>query len=450
MWFRRDLRLSDHPALAEAVANFERVVPLFVWDRRLIDASGANRLTFLAGCVEQLDRALGGRLVVRCGTPERMVAEAAEQTAASAVYVTADFNPSGVDRDEAVAGALGDAEFRAVGSPYAVAPGRVLNGSGDPFKVFTPFSKAWRAHGWDSPGHRPALTKITRAGLDNGGRLSPLPHAEARLPEPGEDAAHRRLEAFLRHHADGYNAQRNRPDLDTTSRLSPYLRFGVLHPRQILARLEPGGAGHDTYETELCWREFYADVLHHRPDAARRSYRAEFRKFETDRGAQADQHFEAWAQGRTGYPIVDAGMRQLVGEGWLHNRVRMIVASFLIKDLHLDWTRGARLFMEHLVDGDLASNQLNWQWVAGSGTDAAPYFRIFNPVTQGIKFDPAGDYIRRWVPELADVPADGIHEPWKHEANLFSGKRGAYPAPIVDHAEERQEALARYGRVRTS
>jgi deoxyribodipyrimidine photo-lyase len=210
----------------------------------------------------------------------------------------------------------------------------------------------------------------------------------------------------------------------------------------VLARLEPGRPGHDTFETELCWREFYADVLHHRPDAARRTYREEFRRFPVDSGDDADARFQAWAEGRTGYPIVDAGMRQLVAEGWMHNRVRMIVASFLVKDLHLDWSRGARFFMEHLVDGDLASNQLNWQWVAGSGTDAAPYFRVFNPVAQGKKFDPKGEYIRRWVPELAGCPADAVHEP------RLSGGLGGYPTPIVDHAEERAEALARYGRTR--
>ena len=450
MWFRRDLRLSDHPALAEAVADFDRVVPLFVWDHRLIDASGANRITFLAGCVEQLDRALNGQLVIRSGPPERMVPSVAEETGATAVYVTADFNPYGADRDESVARALGEVEFRAVDSAYAVAPGRIFNGSGDPFKVFTPFSKAWRTHGWDRPGRRPPLKKITRAGLTNSARLPPIPEAQADLPAPGEDAAHKRLDAFLRANAGDYKTERDRPDLDTTSRLSPYLRFGLLHPRQILSRLEPGRADHDTFENELCWREFYADVLHHRPDSARTSYREEFRRFEVDEGAQADEHFEAWTHGRTGYPIVDAGMRQLVAEGWMHNRVRMIVASFLIKDLHIDWTRGARFFMEHLVDGDLASNQLNWQWVAGSGTDAAPYFRIFNPITQGMKFDPDGEYIRRWIPELAGVGRDCIHEPWKHDADLFSGKSSDYPAPIVDHAAERDEALARYGRVRSS
>ncbi|HWE54003.1 MAG TPA: deoxyribodipyrimidine photo-lyase [Acidimicrobiales bacterium] len=447
LWFRRDLRVSDHPALTAALAECEQVVPLFVWDRALVRASGANRLAFLSGCVRELDASLDGRLVIRSGDPQRMVPEVAREVGAEKVYVTGDFGPYGGERDGHVADQLGQAgvSFQVVDSPYAVAPGLLKTGGGTPFQVFTPFSKAWRAHGWSAPGRRPSrLERIDRAGLSNSAEVR-IPAVDAELPAPGEDGAHKRLDAFLRSQAGSYRSERDRPDLDSTSRLSPYLRFGCLHPRQILARLEPGG--HDRFETELCWREFYADVLFHRPDAARRSYREEFRRFPVDGGRAADRLFEAWAQGRTGYPIVDAGMRQLLAEGWMHNRVRMIVASFLVKDLHIDWGRGARWFMQHLVDGDLASNQLNWQWVAGSGTDAAPYFRIFNPVTQGKKFDPAGDYIRRWVPELAGLSADdGVHEPWQAAGSLF---RGDYPQPIVDHAEERDEALARYNRLRS-
>lgn len=484
LWFRRDLRLSDHPALRAALTGFDRVVPLFVWDPVLVRASGANRLAFLSGCVRELDASLDGRLLIRSGDPVRMVAEVAEEAGADSVFVTSDFGPYGGRRDERVAAALGraGASFESVDSPYAVAPGQLLTGGGSPFQVFTPFAKAWRAHGWPAPIRRPArLNRLDRAGLrrsagggsgggslleageEGGGGLAGggrsgsgsgrgtgggsergSGSAGGSLPEAGEDAAHRCLDRFLRSAIDSYPTERDRPDLDSTSRLSPYLRFGCLHPRQILARLEPGR--HERFETELCWREFYADVLHHRPDAARRSYRAEWRTFQVDDGADADDRFEAWAQGRTGYPIVDAGMRQLLAEGWMHNRVRMIVASFLVKDLHIDWGRGARWFMLHLVDGDLASNQLNWQWVAGSGTDAAPYFRVFNPVTQGRKFDPDGTYIRRWIPELAGrSAAEDVHEPWKASGSLFDS---GYPEPIVDHAEEREEALARYDRLR--
>ena len=221
--------------------------------------------------------------------------------------------------------------------------------------------------------------------------------------------------------------------------LSPDLKWGSIHPRQILARLGRSRA-EQTFATELCWRDFYADVLFHRPESARHSMDDAVGAMPWDRGTDADELFETWAAGRTGFPIVDAGMRQLLAEGWMHNRVRMITASFLVKDLHLDWQRGARWFMQHLVDGDLASNQHGWQWTAGTGTDAAPFFRIFNPTTQGERFDPDGTYVRRWVPELADVPAKWIHRP----ADAPDGPPSGYPPPIVDHAEERAESLRRY------
>ena len=444
VWFRRDLRLSDHPALSAALDGFDRVVPLFIWDPVLVSTSGPNRLAFLHGCVRELGDSVGGRLVIRSGDPERMVAEAAAEAGAEAVYITADFGPYGTERDARVEAALGrpGVDLVRVDSPYAVAPGTLVTSGGTPFQVFTPFARAWRAHGWDGPGRRPSLARLDRAGLEDG-EVPRCGDVSAALPRPGEEGAHDRLDSFLRGPVDRYGRDRDRPDADGTSRLSPYLRFGCLHPRQILDRLEPGHGHHDRFETELCWREFYADVLFHRPDSARRSYRLEWRDFPVDEGADADERFRAWVDGRTGYPVVDAGMRQLLAEGWMHNRVRMIVASFLVKDLHLDWRRGARWFMQHLVDGDLASNQLNWQWVAGSGTDAAPYFRVFNPVTQGGKFDPEGDYVRRWVPELKAVPGAAVHEPWK-----LPEVPAGYPPPIVEHAAGRQEALSRYGRLR--
>ncbi|HET9078271.1 MAG TPA: deoxyribodipyrimidine photo-lyase [Acidimicrobiales bacterium] len=449
MWFRRDLRLSDHPALSAALSEFDRVVPLFVWDQALVRSSGANRLAFLAGCVSALDRSLGRQLVCRRGRPPEVVAEVAARCDARAVFLTGDFGPYGSTRDAEVADRLSEhgVECRVVDSPYAVPPGVLHSSSGGPFQVFTPFYRAWRDHGWADPSRRHRLDRVTTAGLDSDGRPD-LADGAADLPEPGEEAAHRRLDQFLRSGADRYGDERNRPDLDTTSRLSAYLRFGCLHPRQVLARLDRRNPSHRTYESELCWREFYADVLHHRPDAAHRSYRPEWRAFQVDRGAVADRRFEVWTEGRTGYPIVDAGMRQLLAEGFVHNRVRMIVASFLVKDLHVDWSRGARWFMRHLVDGDLASNQINWQWVAGSGTDAAPFFRVFNPVTQGKKFDPDGDYVRRWVPELRHLGAGEIHEPWKAGRSLLDGGADPYPEPLVDHAAEREEALSRYNRLR--
>ena len=257
---------------------------------------------------------------------------------------------------------------------------------------------------------------------------------------PGSTPPSRAARRYWDRHLDGYDELRNIPAADATSRLSPYLRWGCLHPRQLLAELGTGRSAR-RFRDELCWREFYADVLLHDPESARRSWQPRMRSFPSDVGTSADERFAAWAEGRTGFPLVDAGMRQLKAEAWMHNRVRMVVASFLVKDLHIDWNRGARWFMQHLVDGDLASNSHGWQWVAGTGTDPSPFVRVFNPVTQSKRFDPDGDYIRRWIPELRAVSASAIHEPWK----LAGGPPAGYPMPIVDHATERQEALARYG-----
>ena len=443
MWFRRDLRLADNPALVEAVASHDRVVPLFVDDAHLREPAGANRRWFLAGCLEELHERTSGALVVRKDSPERAVRAVARQAGADAVYCTDDAGPYGTNRDEAVARALDQdgVELRPVGTPYAVAPGSLFTGSGTPFKVFTPFSRTWRRHGWDEPVDAPRGVRWADGVRRDG--LPERPTITADLPTPGEAAARRRLATFLEGPVDRYADDRDRPALDGTSRLSPHLKWGCLHPRQALDRLGRG-RGPETFATELAWRDFYADVLLHHPDSARASLDPTMAGMELDTGARADERFAAWCEGRTGYPIVDAGMRQLLAIGWMHNRVRMIVASFLVKDLHLDWTRGARHFMEHLVDGDLASNQHGWQWVAGTGTDAAPYFRVFNPTAQSQRFDPDGDYIRRWVPELAGMEGKAIHAPHGPDGaggGLFGPD---YPAPLVDHATERDEALRRW------
>jgi deoxyribodipyrimidine photo-lyase len=262
-----------------------------------------------------------------------------------------------------------------------------------------------------------------------------------RLPAVGEAAARRAWRTYLADGIDHYAEQRDRPDLDRTSHMSVHLKWGTIHPRTMLADLD---TRHEAYRKELAWRDFYADVLYARPDSAREYYHPQLRGLGYVTGRLAEQRLAAWAAGRTGYPIVDAGMRQLLAEGWMHNRVRMIVASFLVKDLHLEWTAGARHFLRHLIDGDLASNNHGWQWVAGSGTDAAPFFRIFNPVTQGKKFEPDGGYVRRYLPELATVPARYLHEPWLDPAGLPDG----YPERIVDHAVERAASLADYRRIR--
>ena len=442
VWFRRDLRLADHPALAEA-AGRGPVVGLLVLDPRLLGPAGAPRVAFLFRCLRALDDSIGGRLVVRAGDPADVVPAVAAEAEADRVYASRDAGPYGGTRDERVTAALpgGGRSLSLLGSPYAVAPGSVYNRDGQPFRVFTPFYRAWSAHGWAQP-----LTESLYAKWAEGlrsERIPAEPRFDAALPVAGEAAGSNHLDAFLERAAD-YHARRDVPAAEATSRLSPYLKYGCIHPRQVLARLGSSEA-HDKFRQELAWREFYADVLWHVPRSARQSLQRAMARIKLDSGRLADERFLAWTEGRTGFPMVDAGMRQLQGEAWVHNRVRMIVASFLVKDLHIDWIRGARWFMQNLVDGDLASNNHNWQWVAGTGTDPAPYFRIFNPVAQGKKHDPDGDYVRRWVPELAGVAGAAVHEPWK----LPGGVPGGYPQRIVDHATEQAEALARYSALKS-
>ncbi|MDP3968522.1 MAG: deoxyribodipyrimidine photo-lyase [Nocardioides sp.] len=448
LWFRRDLRLRDNPALLAAVsaAGGDGVVPLFVVDPALWGPAGPSRRAYLSASLRALDEALqdgGGRLVVRHGDPVEVVPALTAEVGAGSVHVAADFGPHGRARDERVEKALAEQEvsFERLGSPYAVAPGTVLNGSGKPYQVFTPFSRAWREHGWHEPAGLPARSAAWRSAPGRDFPDADVPDGLA-LPSAGEEAARQRWEAFLERVED-YAEDRDRPDRDGTSRMSPHLKWGEIHPRTLLADLaDHTGKGATTYRNELAWREFYADVLWNRPDSAREYYRPELAGMAYD--PPTTKAFEAWQEGRTGYPVVDAGMRQLRATGWMHNRVRMIVASFLVKDLHVEWQHGARHFLHWLVDGDLASNNHGWQWTAGSGTDASPFFRVFNPTTQGRKFDPAGDYVRRWVPELADLSAKEVHDP----SARADGPPEGYPPPVVDHAEERREALDRYEEVR--
>ncbi|MEV4056671.1 deoxyribodipyrimidine photo-lyase [Amycolatopsis sp. NPDC049688] len=438
LWFRRDLRLGDHAALLEASKHSKHVLALYVLDEHLLAPGGAPRTAFLYGCLEKLNEQLGGRLMLVRGEPAVEVVRAARAIGAAAVHVSADTGPYGRRRDASVAKALGEHNIGWVetGSPYAVTPGRVTKPDGEPYQVFTPFFRAWTAHGWHSPADTgPSLVDWVEPPKSLG--IPRPPQVSATLPEPGEQAALDVWHAFLADGIETYDADRDRPDRDGTTRLSPYLRWGNIHPRTILADLSGDDrAGAKSLRSEICWREFHADVLWHRPETARRNYDKRFDAMKHDDDREA---FERWCAGRTGYPIVDAGMRQLLAEGWMHNRVRMVVASFLVKDLHLPWWLGARHFMRHLVDGDLASNQLNWQWVAGCGTDAAPYFRIFNPTTQGEKFDPDGDYVRKYVPELRSVPGKAVHK--------LKDRPAGYPEPMVDHAHERQVSLERYGKI---
>ena len=438
LWLRRDLRLADAPALLAALDAGDAVLPLFVLDDVLRRPAGAPRLAFLYGCLRELVERTDGRLRVIAGRPEEVVPRVAREVAAGSVHISSDHGPYGRERDRRVAEALGDVPLVATGSPYAVTPGTLTKDDGTPYRVYSPYARAWRARGVHSPARTPESVDWTDGGVATDG-VPPDPDlGGVVLPEPGELAALRKWQAYS---ATGYAETRNVPAVDGTSQLSVYLKYGCLHPRTLLADLGHGD-GERTYAGELIWRDFYADVLWHRPESAREDLNPS--GIEHDTGAAADRRFDAWASGRTGYPFVDAGMRQLLGDAWVHNRVRMVVASFLVKDLHLPWQRGAQHFLRNLRDGDLASNNHGWQWVAGTGTDASPYYRVFNPVKQGQDHDPDGDYIRRWVPELRDLPGRLVHEPWK----LPGGPPAGYPAPIVDHKAEREEALRRYAAVR--
>ncbi len=427
MWFRRDLRVRDNPALLAALEE-GTVTALFVLDPALWKGAGAARRAWLSANVLALAERIP--LSIHHGDPRDVVPRVAD---GRRVHVSAETTPYGRRRDDAIGAQV---ELVPTGSPYAVGPGLVRNGSGGAYQVFSAFARAWREHGWPEPAHTPRSPDLApadshRRALDMMEKA--VADAPFDLPGAGEDAAWRRWREFRDNGLDDYPTERDRPDHDGTSRLSAYLHLGVLHPRSLLADIDTGS----TWATEIAWREFYADVLWHEPASAWHDLKPALEGMRYD---DPEDAIEAWRTGTTGYPIVDAGMRQLLHSGWMHNRVRMITASFLTKDLHVWWPVGARHFLDLLIDGDVASNNHGWQWVAGTGTDASPYFRVFNPITQGLKFDPQGDYVRRWVPELAHLPGKAAHEPWKSDV----GYERDYPRRIVDHADERKEALERY------
>lgn len=461
-WARRDLRLHDNDALQAALAHGEQVAPVFVLDPALLAAAdvGEKRVAFLFDGLRRLDadlRARGSRLIVRRGAPLAELTRLVAETGAEAIYAEADPWPYGRRRDAAVAAAL----------PLRLTPGltvfpsdAVLKADGGPYTVFTPFSRAWKAlpqptsaQLWAPPARLSAPPE-TLPGLS----IPDEPILPAAVPFPaGEAEALRRLRAFAGGDAAPirrYSDDRDRMDLDGTSQLSPYLRFGMVSARRAAVAawhaLEKAAdavarKGAETWLNELIWREFYMAILHHFPFVLETAFRAELRDIPW-RNNEAE--FAAWCEGRTGYPIVDAAMRQLATTGWMHNRARMIVASFLVKDLLVDWRWGERFFMQHLVDGDPAANNGGWQWTAGVGTDAAPYFRVFNPSLQGAKFDPEGGYVRRWLPALARVPLKYLHAPWTMplDEQIRAGCRIGrdYPEPIVDHALARERTLAAY------
>ncbi len=453
-WFRRDLRLTDNTALAAARAAHEVIVPVYIvseWqgEHRW---TGAPRQEFLCGCLASLAKNLeakGGRLIVRRGEAVKVLVDLARECGAVAIYFNRDPDPHGraVEAQLAKAAAAHGIAIHAEKDIAIHERAEVLTGSGTHFKVFTPYAKAWLK--LDKPEAGRALGSSSTPPLPS----DPLPTlatwgltSDAEIIEPGEAAARKRLSRFLDGPAQHYAERRDLPGEEATSRLSQDLRYGTLSIREVYAKCRevaqatPAGQRRNVeiYINELIWREFYMQVLWRWPEVLAHEFNEDYRGLKWVRGGAK---LEAWQAGRTGFPIVDAGMRQLAATGFMHNRVRMIVAMFLTKDLHVDWRAGEQWFMQRLVDGEIASNNGGWQWSASTGTDAAPYFRIQNPWSQTARFDPEGAYIKRWVPELRDVPARKLAEP---PAGLRLEK--SYPLPIVDHHHERDVALEMYRR----
>ncbi len=458
-WFRNDLRLRDNTALNALVARAEEWLPVFVLDPRILSGphSGEARTRFLLDCLDRLRRDLEKRgvpLLVREGLPDKVLPKLLHETGAQLLSFNEDVTPFARNRDARVCRAVERSGGRVVSCLDHVIfrSSEIQSKSGGAYSIYSPYRKTW----WGKWEQEPRLpVKLGRLpppipGFSGDGIPDPrqfgVETGECDIPTGGEAAARRRLDQFLETTAARYHEDRDRPDLDGTSRMSPYLRFGAISVRQCFQRAEQAMDAHPALEQgvskwldELIWREFYSAILEEHPRVLRENYR---REYDAVVWNDDPKGFAAWCEGRTGFPIVDAGMRQLRATGWMHNRVRMIVASFLTKDLLVDWREGERFFFERLVDGDPASNNGGWQWAASVGTDAQPYFRIFNPFAQGKRWDPQGRYVRQWVPELRDVPDRHVHAPWE------SGLLCDYPPPIVDHAERRELALARFTRAR--
>ncbi len=452
-WFRRDLRLQDNLALNAAISGSvedgdKKVAASYIVDLDNFEKLKPIRQHSLIASLDSLGASIDRKLTIRHSRGlddfANQLVLLAKSCEAKVVHATRTFDPAGIEEQNAVGLAL-KAEgifLQLDDSAYAVAPGIVGKPDGSAYRVYTPFYKAWlnfasvppvalssAGHEWIEPVEcmgRPAAS----ASID-------------REIRAGEAFALRTLDRFIERALSKYDEQRNRADLSGTSHLSHALAHGEIHPRTILAKLSNSNA-EIVFAKEICWREFYADVLFRNPNSLEDYYEPRFAQMRYDKGEDAERKLEAWKRGETGYPMVDAGMRQLLADGWMHNRVRMIVASFLVKDLHLEWQQGAAHFEEFLTDFDPASNSHGWQWTAGSGTDASPYYRVFNPVLQGYKFDPNGDYVRKYVEELRHIDGPEVHEPW----NLLAGYSHGYPQPIVDHAAEREEALARLAEIK--
>ena len=468
VWFRQDLRLADNPALFHAAAQGP-VVPVYILDEgaERDDAprplGGASRW-WLHNSLAALDRSLGGLLLMR-GDPSTILRDLAAQTGAGAVHWNRCYEPQSVARDKALKVSLrGDGlDVRSFNGALLHEPWEIETGGGGPFKVFSPFWRAALKHPVAAPLPAPSLTRaeggVSGDTLDSWDLLPKRPDWAAGWPDqwqPGEAGARARLEAFLADGVGGYGSLRDRPDLPNVSRLSPHLHFGEISPRQIWARADIEAQSRpelhkdlDKFLSELGWREFSHHLLYHFPSLPQDNWRQAFDAYPW---RESDDDLHAWHCGMTGYPFVDAGLRELWQTGYMHNRVRMVAASFLVKHLRIHWHHGEAWFWDTLVDADMANNAASWQWVAGSGADAAPYFRIFNPVTQGRKFDPDGAYVRRWCPELAGLDNDIIHAPFDAPPETLA-KAGVrlgitYPKPIVEHATARALALDGYNAVK--
>lgn len=463
IWYRQDLRTAGHPALHAAAQTACPILPVYIWapeEEGPWAAGGASKV-WLHESLARLDDALGAlgsRLVFRYGPALEALAALIEETNAGAVYWNRRYEPAARARDASVKQELGKrgVDAKSFNGSLLFEPWEVETQQGGPYKVFTPFWKACQKQAEPpapvpapeklaAPTKRPYSLKLDDLRLRPG---IPWDKGIRRTWTPGEEAAHDRLQGFAREAAAAYDGGHDRPDQDGTSRLSPHLHFGELSPHQvwhtIMQATEPG-KGAVKFLSEVGWREFAHHLLYHFPETPVEPLRPEFRAFPWRKDPRS---LEAWQQGKTGYPMVDAGMRQLWETGWMHNRVRMLAASFLTKHLLIPWQEGARWFWDTLVDADLANNTLGWQWTAGCGADAAPYFRIFNPFSQGEKFDPQGDYVRRYVPELAGLPNRWLHRPWDAPVQVLrdAGVRlgETYPEPVVDHFAARDRALAAY------
>jgi len=467
-WFRNDLRLSDNPALRHAVRSGNAVIPVFIHDpgseAPMVPGAASNWWLHqsLLSLDEQLRNA-GSRLIVRRGSTSRVLHELLDKTSAEAIFWNRRYEPPVIQRDSAIKSALQKSGIRCESFNGALLhePWEIRNKSGSPFKVFTPFWRHCVARAVENPLPRvtkppapkswPSSLQITDLGL-----LPAINWTEGmrKAWKPGEIGARENLKRFQREAFAAYSEGRDLPSRHGTSRLSPHLHFGEISPRQIWHSLRDNAERNNLAEStwrnsqflaEVGWREFAHHLLYHFPHTVDRPLRPEFEAFPWRKDPAA---LKAWQRGQTGYPIVDAGMRELWTTGWMHNRVRMIVASFLIKDLLIDWREGAAWFWDTLVDADLAANTLGWQWTAGCGADAAPFFRIFNPVSQGEKFDANGDYVRKWIPELANMPDRWVHQPWEAPRKLRD--TCDYPEPIVSHAIAREVALEAFQKIRKS